>query len=96
MINVAMYAQVRKVKVLIQRDCQNIRIHVEYKDVGLNSFEVGFSLDRTYRFDLFSIREQLDYLGGHIEIESEPDYGTRVTLLAPLKCDKEITKEKMR
>jgi signal transduction histidine kinase len=31
---------------------------------------------------LFSLRERLEYMGGHIEIESAPGRGTRVTLLA--------------
>jgi signal transduction histidine kinase len=36
-------------------------------------------------FGLFSIRERLSHFGGHIEINSSPDNGTRVKLVAPLK-----------
>jgi signal transduction histidine kinase len=36
-------------------------------------------------FGFFSIGERLKYLGGHLEVESEPGWGTRVTLQVPLK-----------
>jgi CheY-like chemotaxis protein len=34
-------------------------------------------------FGLFSVRERLGFLGGRLELESEPGSGTRVTLYAP-------------
>ena len=37
------------------------------------------------RFGLFSIRQRLEELGGHLEIESEPGRGCKVTMTAPLK-----------
>ena len=35
------------------------------------------------QFGLFSIRERLELLGGELEIQSQPGYGTTVTLVAP-------------
>jgi signal transduction histidine kinase len=34
-------------------------------------------------FGLFSIRERLELLGGHLDIEAAPGHGTRVTIQAP-------------
>ena len=34
---------------------------------------------------LFSIRERLKYLGGHLEVEVAPDQWSRLTMLVPLK-----------
>ncbi|MFC1892825.1 ATP-binding protein [Chloroflexota bacterium] len=36
-------------------------------------------------FGLFNIRERVHHIGGHIEVESSPGHGTRVTVVAPLK-----------
>ena len=47
----------------------------------------------TMRRDDFSIKERLDYLGGRLEINSRPNQGTQVSLLAPLQHDEEIKKE---
>ena len=34
---------------------------------------------------IFSIKEQLNHIGGYLDIKSKPDQGTRVVLMAPLK-----------
>jgi len=36
-------------------------------------------------FGIFSTRERLKRLGGHLEVESQPGKGTTVTIVAPLK-----------
>jgi signal transduction histidine kinase len=53
---------------------------------------VGFETAKVYsdtlglsRFGLFSIREQLENLGGHFAIESEPGRGTTATIVVPLE-----------
>jgi signal transduction histidine kinase len=40
---------------------------------------------RTGGFGLFSIREQLDSLGGYIDIKSKKGSGTKITLIMPLR-----------
>ena len=54
------------------------------------SAEVEVTAAKNGGFGLFSIRGRLEQIGGHIEIESEPGHGTRVTVMAPLK-HREIT-----
>ena len=44
-------------------------------------------------FGLFSILERLRPLGGRLEIESEPGSGSRVTIVLPLSCTPENTRE---
>ncbi|WP_306600888.1 PocR ligand-binding domain-containing protein [Geothrix sp. 21YS21S-2] len=58
-----------------------IRITVEDRGRG---FPPGITASRTDgSFGLFNIRQRLGCLGGRVEIESHPDQGVRVTLLAP-------------
>ncbi len=95
LVNVVKHSQARKVKVSVQKDGGNIRIHVEDNGIGFDSSKIYSYSDRTRGFGLFSIRERLDYLGGYFTIASEPGYGTRVTLGAPLKNNEESIKGKL-
>lgn len=95
LVNVVKHSQARKVKVSVQKDGGNIRIHVEDNGIGFDSSKIYSYSDRTRGFGLFSIRERLDYLGGYFTIASEPGYGTQVTLGAPLKNNEESIKGKL-
>jgi signal transduction histidine kinase len=66
-----------------------VHVSVEDDGVGFNVAEVASAAARTGGFGLFSIRERLEQLGGHLEIESKPGRGTTVTLTAPLKDEKD-------
>jgi PAS domain S-box-containing protein len=91
--NVAKHAQAHSVKVSIGRDDSNIKITVEDDGIGFDMSETGSHWSRNEGFGLFSIRERLDYLGGRLEVESEPGRGTWATLTAPLKRDEVIAGE---
>lgn len=90
LINVIKHAQARYVKVSICRSNDNMRINVVDDGVGFKPPTDGFDLSKTVGFGLFSIRERLSYLGGSVEIESRPGEGTRVKLVAPIKCGKSV------
>lgn len=83
--NVAKHAQAHRVSVSLRRDGDKIRINVEDDGVGFDTLEIGSHMARTSGFGLFSIRERLSHLGGHIGINSRQGKGTRVNLVAPLK-----------
>jgi PAS domain S-box-containing protein len=87
LVNVAKHAQARSVKVAMRREGGYIRIIVEDDGVGFVTLPIGSQWGRIGGFGLFSIRERLDHIGGHLEVESEPGHGTRVALVAPLKRD---------
>jgi DNA-binding NarL/FixJ family response regulator/two-component sensor histidine kinase len=79
LFNVVKHAGVNEAQVRLFRQEEDIR--VEVSDAGR-----GFDSDRLQRrgtadFGLFSIRERLGYLGGHVEIASAPSQGTRITLV---------------
>ena len=95
LVNIAKHAKARTAKVSITRNADQIRVDVEDDGVGFDSAEIGSSVDTTGRFGLFSIRVRLEPLGGHMEVDSKPSHGTRVTLVAPLKHNGENKKEKV-
>jgi PAS domain S-box-containing protein len=81
--NVARHGSAKNVKVFIARE--NGALQVKIEDDGLG---MGISADVSsgpFGFGFFSIGERLKYLGGHLEVASEPGWGTRVTLQVPLK-----------
>ncbi len=84
LVNVVKHAKAQRAKVTIGREGNHIRIKVEDDGVGLG-ISPGAPLSSARGFGLFSIRERLKYLGGHLEMDSEPGRGTQVTLTVPLK-----------
>jgi len=93
LVNVAKHAQARNVEVSTQRVGGEIQVVVEDDGVG---FDISQSRSQDYRtagFGLFSIRERLDHIGGHIDISSKPDHGSRITLVAPIGQKNENKKE---
>ena len=95
LINVVKHSQAKKVTVSVSRVGDRIRVCVEDDGVGFNVKEAAGTVGKTGGFGLFSIRERLDQIGGHLEIESEPGKGTKMTLMAPLK-EAKVTKGKKR
>ena len=70
-------------RVFITREDNALQVKIEDDGLGM-----GISADAAngpFGFGFFSIGERLKYLGGHLEVVSEPGWGTRVTLQVPLK-----------
>jgi PAS domain S-box-containing protein len=83
LINIVKHAHAKNVKVCISRIRWEICICIQDDGVGFDPAEV----DCKSGFGIFSIRERLEHLAGHIEVESEPGRGTKITMTAPLKAD---------
>ena len=79
LINVAKHADAEQARVLLQREPDRIRIRVEDDGIAFDPDAVG-----SRGLGLYGIRERLSHLGGSMKIESRPNSGTRVTLLAPM------------
>jgi len=88
LINIVKHANTRSGRVSILRDGDHVRIVVEDDGVGFDATTIESRTSRDRGFGLFSVRERLRYIGGHIEVESERGHGTRVTLIAPLSRDR--------
>jgi PAS domain S-box-containing protein len=84
LVNVAKHAQARNVTVSTQMAGDEIRVDVEDDGVGFDISQAGSHDYKTGGFGLFSIRERLGHIGGHLNVESKRGVGTRVTLMAPI------------
>ncbi len=82
--NAVRHAHASKIKVSVRRSQGQIHVRVEDDGIGFKYTEVSSEVSKTTRFGLFSVREQLEYLGGRLDIESEPGRGTTATVVVPL------------
>jgi PAS domain S-box-containing protein len=95
LINVTKHAQAQQVKVSLAIDVDELRISVEDDGVGFDTGNLDTHILKNGGFGLFSIRERLSHLDGHLEVVSEPGQGTLVTLVMPLRGDGERSKEEI-
>jgi len=89
LVNVVKHARATRVKVTVRRADENISIHVADDGTGFNASKRSYHLAEARGFGLFSIRERLHSLGGHMDVRSQVGRGTRIILLAPLKMEQE-------
>jgi PAS domain S-box-containing protein len=93
MINIVKHAQARSARVSISRNGSEVRIKVEDDGKGMDAVKLNPQSRGTGGFGLFSIRERLHYLGGWLEVESQPDQGTAVTLGVPLQKSRKTARK---
>jgi len=86
--NVLKHAHAQILKVSIQKFGSQIQIRIEDDGVGFNASEVNQRGARQRGFGHLGIATRLEELGGHLEIDSKPGHGCRVTMTAPLISDK--------
>jgi signal transduction histidine kinase len=81
--NVVKQGNAKNIRVFIDREEAALRVKIEDDGLGM-----GISADAANGpsgFGFFSIKERLKYLGGQLDVVSEPGWGTRVTLQVPLQ-----------
>jgi signal transduction histidine kinase len=85
LIDIVKHARARCARVAVGRCDDQIRIEVADDGVGFEASDLDSHVSRGGKLGLFSIKERLQHLGGHLEIVSEPGGGTKVIFLAPVK-----------
>jgi PAS domain S-box-containing protein len=84
LMNVVKHARANKIKVSVRKSQGQLRLSVCDDGIGFKREEVNWEVSKKARFGLFSVREQLEYLGGSLEVESEPGRGTTAIVVVPL------------
>ena len=92
-INMIKHAQAHEVSRDIRREIDSIRIEVTDDGIGFDVSEVLSFPSRKRSVGLFNILERLDYIGGQLDMESQPGCGSRFTLVAPLITEANVAKE---
>ena len=83
--NTVKHSRASTATVSIEKDIDAIRIVVEDDGIGFEINKARSQSGQGTGFGLFSISERLDHIGGHFELYSAPERGTRATISAPLK-----------
>jgi signal transduction histidine kinase len=79
LFNVVKHARAGKAEVALSRCGDSIEVRIRDDGIGFDPAE------HDEGFGLFSVRERLQQLGGHVGIDSRPGHGTCITLRAPLR-----------
>jgi PAS domain S-box-containing protein len=78
--NVVKHSGAKNAGVALHNEAGKLRLLVEDDGVGFETSQI-----KTDSFGLFSIRERLSFLGGHLEIDSRINQGTRAALTIELE-----------
>ncbi len=91
LINIIKHAQAEAVTVEIARLDDSVKITVADDGIGFDVADVLTNASHRQGFGLFHIKERLDFIGGRLDIESEPGDGSTFTLLAHLDSETPAT-----
>jgi signal transduction histidine kinase len=87
MTNVVKHARAHMLRVFIGRKNHSVEVRVEDDGTGFDTSSSGPNTERG--FGLFSVRERMKNIEGHLDINSKPGLGTRITLTVPVKEEEE-------
>jgi PAS domain S-box-containing protein len=82
--NVLRHAQARHVSIELYEEDTELGVIVRDDGVGFDVAAMHERAGRGGSFGILAMRERIDLLGGHLEIESAPGQGTRVCAFFPL------------
>jgi signal transduction histidine kinase len=90
LVNIVKHAHARHVWMAVHRVGTHLHITVHDDGVGFDSAASGIGFTPTGGFGLFSIRQQLDAVGGTLEIDAGLGTGSRIRIAVPLACRNHI------
>ncbi|MBN1699888.1 MAG: PAS domain S-box protein [Spirochaetales bacterium] len=83
LINIVKHAHAENVKLFVLKKQDVLEITVRDDGVGFDGCDTGRLPDRRGGHGLFSIKERIRHLGGHVKIETIKNRGTDVTITIP-------------
>lgn len=85
LLNVVKHAHAESASVMLQRHgSERIQIIVSDNGSGFDTGRLKGAGENEEGFGLFSIRERIELIGGHMEVSSSPGFGSRFVLTVPV------------
>ncbi|MEX0606943.1 MAG: response regulator, partial [Halofilum sp. (in: g-proteobacteria)] len=84
LINAAKHADADRATISIRHEQKHLHVAVCDRGAGFDPETIDTPTPHGTGFGLFSIRERLAALGGNLQIESAPTWGTRIELALPV------------
>jgi two-component system CheB/CheR fusion protein len=82
LFNVVKHAGTKSARIEMDKAEGKLRILVRDEGTGFDPAGLWDNLQRGTGFGLYSIRERMEYIGGHLGVESAPGSGSTFTLIA--------------
>ncbi len=93
LVNTIKHAKAHEVSVTFAYLDHEVKVEVRDDGIGFDRARAEADEETSGGLGLFTIRERLEYFGGSLEIESEPDKGSCVAFAAALTDGGELNKE---
>ena len=77
------------ISVMVDRRSDHVIARTLDDGAGFDTSKLSMPTGPKGGFGLFNIKERLEYMGGQLDITSEPGKGTRVVMKVPLSHKKE-------
>ena len=87
LLNVVAHAQAQQIHIAVVQDGVHVTLSVQDDGSGFDPAAVEPLVRANGGFGLFSIREQMQHIGGRLEINSAPGAGTHVRVVVPYQGD---------
>jgi PAS domain S-box-containing protein len=84
-VNITKHSKARNATVTLRRAGNMLHVSVTDDGIGFDASTLDFQIMKATSFGLFSTRERVERLGGRLEIASQSEKGTTVTMVVPLK-----------
>jgi two-component system sensor histidine kinase DegS len=91
--NVLKHARASYVSVELTLELEQVKIYIVDNGVGFNVEMTQKIITKGNNFGLLGMRERVELLEGTMEIDSEQDSGTRITMLIPIGSSTENKEE---
>jgi two-component system sensor histidine kinase UhpB len=93
--NIVRHAAARNVDISLQFENDTVSINVEDDGIGFDMVEMTLTPDTQRGLGLLGMFERIELLGGEMEIDTAPGYGTKIRIQVPLNGTETLTSQEL-